>query len=54
MLKLNSFLKGKNTDFQSKEINQNINELIQNKSIPTEENVYFFAIHKIEVGFKLD
>ncbi len=53
-LKLNGFLKEKKVDFHSKEIDQNVVKLILNKSIPTKENIYFFAFYKIEVGLKLD
>ena len=54
MLKLNTFLKEKNIEFHSTEINRKVVELIENKSIPTEDNIYFFAICKIEMSSKFD
>ena len=54
MLELNSFLKLKNVNFHSKEINRKVNELVQNNFILIEENIYCFANYKTEIGSKLD
>ena len=46
-------LKEKNIDFFSKWINWKVVEKIQNKSISTEENIYFFTVYKIKVGLMI-
>ena len=39
-------------NFPSKEMNRKV-KLIENNSIPSEENIYLFVIYKFEVGSKL-
>ena len=54
MFKLNAFLKENNVDLHPEEINRKVDKDIQNKSIPTEENISFFAIYKTGIGSKYD